>query len=90
MRGSEGQGPTPLSAATPSTAVMGARAWAERQFATRAAFTITFFIVAVLLFVQIRVLYGPMLFPGNPWLSIGLPAFLIALVVSFGISRALR
>ena len=69
---------------------MGARAWAERQFAARAAFTLTFFIVVILLFVQIRVYYGPMLFPGNPWLSIGLPAFIIALVVSFGIRRALR
>jgi hypothetical protein len=69
---------------------MGARDWAERHFAARAAFTLTFFITAVLLFVHIRVFYGPMLFPGNPWLSIGLPAFLIALMVSLGISRALR
>ncbi len=69
---------------------MGARDWAERHFAARAAFTLTFFVAAVLLFVHYRILGGDLLFPGNPWLSIGLPAFILALVMSFGVSRALK
>jgi hypothetical protein len=66
------------------------RGWAERQFWARAAFTLTFFIIAALLFVYYRILYRPLLFPGNPWLSIGLPAFIIALMVSIGVGRAVK
>lgn len=61
---------------------MGIWGWAERQFAARAAFTLTFFLAAACLFVHYRILYEPLLFPGSPWLSIGLPAFVAALVVS--------
>ncbi|NIP35231.1 MAG: hypothetical protein GWO27_10280, partial [Thermoplasmata archaeon] len=61
---------------------MGARDWAERQFTGRAAFTLTFFVVAAVLFVYYRVLYAPLLFEGRPFLSIALPSLVIALVVS--------
>ena len=44
----------------------------------------------LLLFVYYRILYNPLLFPGNPWLSIGLPAFIIALMVSIGVGRAVK
>ena len=65
------------------------RAWAERQFATRAAFTLTFFIVAAVLFVYYRILYGPLLFEGRPFLSIAVPALVIALMVAWGVRRAM-
>lgn len=68
---------------------MALREWGERQFAGRAAFTLTFFAVAVALFVWYRILYAPLLFPGSPWLSIGLPAFVIALMVAWGVKRAM-
>jgi len=68
---------------------MGFREWGERQFAGRAAFTLTFFIVAVVLYVYYRILYAPLLFEGRPFLSITLPAFVIALMVSWGIKRAM-
>ena len=68
---------------------MGAREWAERQFAGRGAFTLTFFIVAILLFVYFRVMYAPLLFPGRPFLSITVPALIIALAVSWGVKRAM-
>ena len=69
---------------------MSPRAWAERHFWGRAAFTITFFVVAALLFVYYRIFYAPLLFPGNPYLSIGVPAFFIALVFSFLVRRVVR
>jgi branched-subunit amino acid ABC-type transport system permease component len=69
---------------------MAARHFLERQFWARAAFTITFFVTAAALFVHYRILYRPLLFPGNPWLSIGLPAFVIGLVTSLVVSRAVR
>lgn len=68
---------------------MGAREWAERQFAGRAAFTLTFFIAAVVLFVYYRILYGPLLFVDRPYLSIAVPALIIALMVGWGIKRAM-
>ncbi len=68
---------------------MGFREWGERQFAGRAAFTLTFFIVAVVLYVNYRILYAPLLFEGRPFLSIALPAFLVALMVSWGVKRAM-
>lgn len=68
---------------------MGARDWAERQFAGRAAFTLTFFIMAGVLFVYYRILYAPLLFEGRPFLSIALPAFIMALMVSWGIKRTM-
>ena len=68
---------------------MDIRAWGERQFAARAAFTLTFFIVAVALFVYYRILYGPLLFPDAPFLSIAVPALIIALMVSWGVRRAM-
>ncbi len=68
---------------------MGARDWADRYFAGRAAFTLTFFIVAVLLFVHYRIFYGPLLFEGRPFLSIAVPALIIALAVSWGVKRAM-
>jgi hypothetical protein len=68
---------------------MGAREWAERQFAGRAAFTLTFFIMAGVLFVYYRIMYGDLLFEDRPFLSIALPAFIIALMVSWGIKRAM-
>ncbi len=68
---------------------MGARDWAERQFAGRAAFTLTFFIVAAVLFVYYRILYAPLLFDGRPFLSIALPALVVALAVSWGVKRAM-
>jgi hypothetical protein len=69
---------------------MVTKAWAERHFWGRAAFTLTFFIVAGLLYVYYRIFYGALLFPGNPYLSIGLPAFVIALVVSIAVRRVVR
>ncbi len=68
---------------------MGLREWGERQFAGRAAFTITFFIVAVLLFVYYRILYADLLFEDRPFLSITVPALIIALMVGWGVKRAL-
>jgi hypothetical protein len=68
---------------------MGARDWAERQFAGRAAFTLTFFIVAVVLYVYYRIFYGPLLFEGRPFLSIAVPALVIGLMVGWGIKRAM-
>ena len=68
---------------------MGAREWAERQFAGRAAFTLTFFVVAIALFVYFRILYQPLLFEGRPFLSITLPALVLALAVSWGVKRAM-
>ncbi len=68
---------------------MGARDWAERQFTGRAAFTLTFFVVAAVLFVYYRVLYAPLLFEGRPFLSIALPSLVIALVVSWVAKRAM-
>jgi hypothetical protein len=68
---------------------MGAREWADRQFAGRAAFTLTFFIVAAVLYVYYRILYAPLLFEGRPFLSIAIPAVIIALMVSWGIKRAM-
>ncbi len=70
--------------------MMGARAWAEGHFWGRAAFTLTFFVVAAVLFVWYRVLYAPLLFPGSPWLSIGVPAFVAALLMSLIVSRVVR
>ena len=67
---------------------MGAREWAERQFAGRAAFTLTFFMVAAALFVYYRILYAPLLFEGRPFLSIALPAVVVALAVSWVAKRA--
>ena len=72
-----------------SSSAMGALDWAERQFAGRAAFTLTFFIVAAALFVYYRILYAPLPFEGRPWLSIGLPALVVALVVSWAVKRAM-
>ena len=68
---------------------MGARDWADRYFAGRAAFTLTFFIVAVLLFVYYRIFYADLLFEGRPFLSIALPALIIALMVGWGVKRAM-
>ncbi len=68
---------------------MGARDWADRFFAGRAAFTLTFFIVAALLFVYYRILYADLLFEGRPFLSIALPALIIAIMVSWGVRRAM-
>jgi hypothetical protein len=68
---------------------MGARDWAERQFAGRAAFTLTFFIVAAVLFVYYRILYAPLLFEGRPFLSIAVPALIVALMVGWGVKRAM-
>lgn len=68
---------------------MGARDWAERQLAGRAAFTLTFFIVAAVLFVYYRILYAPLLLDGRPFLSIALPALVVALAVSWGVKRAM-
>ncbi len=68
---------------------MGARDWADRFFAGRAAFTLTFFIVAVLLFVYYRIFYADLLFEGRPFLSIALPALIIALMVGWGVKRAM-
>lgn len=68
---------------------MGARDWAERHFAGRAAFTLTFFIVAVVLYVYYRILYADLLFEGRPFLSIALPALIIAIMVSWGVRRAM-
>jgi hypothetical protein len=68
---------------------MGARDWAERQFAGRAAFTLTFFLVAAVLFVYYRILYAPLLFDERPFLSIALPALVVALAVSWGVKRAM-
>jgi len=69
---------------------MGAWTWAEGHFWGRAAFTLTFFVVAVALFVWYRILYHPLLFPGSPWLSIGVPAFVAALLMSLVVSRVVR
>ncbi len=68
---------------------MGLREWGERQLAGRAAFTLAFFIVAVLLFVYYRILYADLLFEDRPFLSITVPAFIIALMVGWGIKRAI-
>ncbi len=68
---------------------MGLREWGERHFAGRAAFTLTFFIVAVLLFVYYRILYADLLFEDRPFLSITVPALIIALMVGWGIKRAM-
>ncbi len=68
---------------------MGAREWAERQFTGRAAFTLTFFLMAAVLFVHYRILYAPLLFEGRPFLSIALPSLVIALVVSWVAKRAM-
>jgi hypothetical protein len=68
---------------------MGLREWGERHFAGRAAFTLTFFIVALLLFVYYRILYADLLFEGRPFLSIALPALIIAIMVSWGVRRAM-
>lgn len=68
---------------------MGARDWAERQFAGRAAFTLTFFIVAAVLFVYYRIVYAPLLFEGRPFLSIAVPALIVALMVGWGVKRAM-
>jgi hypothetical protein len=68
---------------------MGLREWGERQFAGRAAFTLTFFIVAVLLFVYYRILYADLLFEDRPFLSITVPALIIALMVAWGVKRAM-
>jgi hypothetical protein len=65
------------------------RDWAERHFAGRAAFTLTFFIVAVVLYVYYRILYADLLFEGRPFLSIALPALIIAIMVSWGVRRAM-
>ncbi len=72
-----------------SSSPMGARDWAERQFTGRAAFTLTFFIVAAVLYVYYRIFYAPLLFEGRPFLSIAVPALIIALMVSWGIKRAM-
>ena len=69
---------------------MGARAWAVGHFWGRAAFTLTFFIVAVALFIWYRILYAPLIFPGSPWLSIGAPAFVAALLMSIIVNRVVR
>ncbi|MCK4300014.1 MAG: hypothetical protein KAX80_10805 [Planctomycetes bacterium] len=68
---------------------MGLREWGERHFAGRAAFTLTFFIVAVLLFVYYRILYADLLFEDRPFLSITVPALIIGLMVGWGIKRAM-
>ena len=68
---------------------MGARDWADRQFAGRAAFTLTFFITAAVLFVYFRIFYAPLLFPDRPFLSIALPSIIVALAVSWGVKRAM-
>jgi len=68
---------------------MGLREWGERQFAGRAAFTLTFFIVAVILFVYYRILYADLLFEDRPFLSITVPALIIALMVGWGVKRAM-
>jgi len=68
---------------------MGARDWAERQFAGRAAFTLTFFITAAVLFVYFRIFYAPLLFEDRPFLSIALPALIVALAVGWGVKRAM-
>jgi hypothetical protein len=68
---------------------MGARDWADRYFAGRAAFTLTFFVVAIALFVWYRVFYAPLLFEDRPFLSITVPALVIALAVSWGVKRAM-
>ena len=68
---------------------MGARDWAERQFAGRAAFTLTFFITAAVLFVYFRIFYAPLLFEDRPALSIALPALVVAIAVSWGIKRSM-
>ena len=65
------------------------RDWAERQFWARAAFTLTFFIVAVILYVHYRILYGELLFEGAPFMSITVPALIIALMVAWGVRRAM-
>ncbi|MCK5251869.1 MAG: hypothetical protein KAQ96_02925, partial [Thermoplasmata archaeon] len=63
--------------------------WGERHFAERAAFTLTFFIVSVLLYVYYRILYADLLFEDRPFLSIALPALVIALMVGWGVKRAM-
>ena len=68
---------------------MGARDWAERYFAGRAAFTLTLFIGMILLYVYYRIFYGPLLFEDRPFLSIVVPALIIALAVSWGVKRAM-
>ena len=68
---------------------MGARDWADRYFAGRAAFTLTFFVVAILLWVYYRIFYAPLLFEDRPFLSIMVPALIIALAVSWGVKRAM-
>ena len=72
-----------------SSSAMGAREWADRQFAGRAAFTLTFFVVAAVLYVYYRILYAPLLFEGRPFLSIAVPSLVIALMVSWGIKRVM-
>jgi hypothetical protein len=69
--------------------MMGYREWAERQFAGRAAFTLTFFIVAAALYVYYRIFYGDLLFEDRPFLSITVPALIIALMVAWGVKRAM-
>ncbi len=68
---------------------MALREWGERHFAGRAAFTLTFFIVAVVLFVYYRILYADLLFEDRPFLSITVPALIIALMVGWGVKRAI-
>ncbi len=68
---------------------MGLREWGERHFAERAAFTLTFFIVSVLLYVYYRILYADLLFEDRPFLSIALPALVIALMVGWGVKRTM-
>ena len=69
---------------------MSAWHWFERRFVGRAAFTITFFVVAVAMWFMYRVMHVALLFPGSPWLSVGVPAFLAALLVSFVTVRAVK
>jgi hypothetical protein len=68
---------------------MGFQEWGERQFAGRAAFTLTFFIVAAILFVYYRIFYAPLLFEGRPFLSITVPALIIGLMVGWGVKRGM-
>ena len=68
---------------------MGLNDWGERQFAGRAAFTLTFFFAAAVLFVYYRILYAPLLFEDRPFLSIAVPSLIIALMVGWGVKRAM-
>ncbi len=69
---------------------MTAWRWFERRFAGRAAFTLTFFVVAMTLWFMYRILHLALIFPGRPYLSIGVPAFLAALLMSFIAVRAMN